>query len=131
MIDGMTNFACDEKVILAQQIIHFIDASRLRIFYRNKASFNLTSSNGTEYISEAPVWNWSGLSTKVCSYCFVTKGPSFTLECGADCWLCVLFLFCLPIDLICHLWNSSRSIVWPIVPICGEIVKKTMKKSVR
>jgi hypothetical protein len=107
----MADFARDEKVILAQQIIHFIDASRLRIFYRHKASFNLTCGNGTEYIGKAPVGNWSGLSTKICSYCFVTKSPSFALERGADGWLCVLFLFRLLIDLICHLWNSSRSIV--------------------
>src|SRR5437016_9340650 len=82
VIDGMTDFAHDEQVMLAQQIIDFINTPRLRIFYGHKSMFNLARGNDAEYIGKAAERQRRSLRAKIRSYGFIAEGSSFALKCN-------------------------------------------------
>lgn len=58
VIDGMTDFACYEQVVLAQEIIDIIDAAGLRIFNGYQAKFDLSGGNSAEHVGECAIWHW-------------------------------------------------------------------------
>src|SRR5579875_1331024 len=103
MIDGMADFTSDEKVILAEQVVDFINTSSLGIFYRYQPDLNLA-----EHISEAAARNGLGLFAKICLYCFIAERSTFALECRTDAALSSWKLFGWRVDLIRHGMNLPR-----------------------
>src|SRR5215470_13327656 len=88
MIDRMANLTYDKKIVLAQEIIDFVDAAGLGVFDGHHAILNLACCNCSEDIGKTTVGNWFRrgftLFSKICSGRFVTEGSTFTLKGDGD-----------------------------------------------
>jgi len=92
------SLASDEEIILAQQIVHFINTTGLRIFYRHQPSFNFARGNCPENIGKTPAGNRLSLRTKICSDSFVAECSTFALKRYADSLLCRCYILPLLIN---------------------------------
>src|SRR5947209_17100188 len=93
MVNRMANLADHKQIVLAQEIIHIIDAAGLRVLDWNQAILCLACCHGPEDIGETAIgngaWLYALFSRELCAEisacCLVAKSPALALESNAQC----------------------------------------------